>query len=153
MQIKVQQNMATRGSYVHNSMVDFSGTSQKFLTIFSKSSWFQTKWFTGLLELIQLCKQNPLEKIFIFTIYQNYTLALRTLSGFQTGLPSRMALVSIIFLSPAILSTVASWSMDLTLSLQFSSPSFCRCSKGWSSLSTALERTPSSLKCNVKGKG
>ena len=28
------------------------------------------------LELIQLYKQNPLEKFFIFTIYQNYTLAL-----------------------------------------------------------------------------
>ena len=27
-------------------------------------------------ELIQLYKQNPLEKFFIFTIYQNYTLAL-----------------------------------------------------------------------------
>ena len=32
---------------------------------------------TGLLELIQLyIKQNPLEKFFMFTIYQNYTLAL-----------------------------------------------------------------------------
>ena len=36
-----------------------------------------TKRFTGLLELIQLYnKQNPLQKIFICTIYQNYTLAL-----------------------------------------------------------------------------
>ena len=34
--------------------------------------------FTGLLELIQLYKQNQLEKFFIFTIYQNYTLALST---------------------------------------------------------------------------
>ena len=31
----------------------------------------------GLLELIKLYKQNSLEKSFIFTIYQNYTLALR----------------------------------------------------------------------------
>ena len=30
-----------------------------------------------LLELIQLYKQNPLEKVFIFTIYQNYTLVLK----------------------------------------------------------------------------
>ena len=30
-----------------------------------------------LLELIQLYKQNPLEKIYIFTIYQKYTLALK----------------------------------------------------------------------------
>ena len=37
-----------------------------------------TKLFTGLLELIvlQLYKQNPLEKFLIFSIYQNYTLAL-----------------------------------------------------------------------------
>ena len=34
------------------------------------------KKFTGLLELIQLYKQKPLEKILSFTIYQNYTLAL-----------------------------------------------------------------------------
>ena len=32
-----------------------------------------------LLELVQLNKQNPLEKFFIFIIYQNYTLALKTL--------------------------------------------------------------------------
>ena len=32
--------------------------------------------FTGLLEFIKLYKQNPLEKFLIFTIYQNYTLAL-----------------------------------------------------------------------------
>ena len=29
-----------------------------------------------LLEILQLYKQNQLEKVFIFTIYQNYTLAL-----------------------------------------------------------------------------
>ena len=44
---------------------------------FSKKNWwFQTKIFTGLLDLKQLYKQNPLEKFFIFIIYQNYTLAL-----------------------------------------------------------------------------
>ena len=37
---------------------------------------FQTKRFTGLSELVQLYKQNPSEKFLIFTIYQNYTLAL-----------------------------------------------------------------------------
>ena len=70
--------MATRGSYVHNSMVNFSRASQKFsfYAIFSKYWWFQTKRFAGLLEIVQLYKQNPLEKFFIFTIYQNYTLAL-----------------------------------------------------------------------------
>ena len=71
--------MATRGSYVHNSMVEFWGASRKFLfhAIFSENLWFQTKRFTGLLELVQLYKQYPLEKLFIFTIYQNYTLALK----------------------------------------------------------------------------
>ena len=68
--------MATRGSYVHNSMVEFLGASRKMLVyaIFSEKLWFQTKRFTGLLELIQLYKQNPLEKCLIFTIYQNYTV-------------------------------------------------------------------------------
>ena len=53
--------MTTRGSYVHNSMVQFSGASQKcyFYAIFSENSWFQTKRFTGLLEHIQLYKRNP----------------------------------------------------------------------------------------------
>ena len=70
--------MATRGSYVHNSMGEFSGASRKFsfYAIFSKNWWFQTKRFTGLLELIQLYKQYPLEKFFICIIYQNYTLDL-----------------------------------------------------------------------------
>ena len=36
----------------------------------------QTKQFRRLLEFIKLYKQNPLEKFFIVTIYQNYTLAL-----------------------------------------------------------------------------
>ena len=45
--------------------------------IFSEYWSFQTKRFTVLLELIQLFKENPLEKLFFFTIYQNYTLALR----------------------------------------------------------------------------
>ena len=31
----------------------------------------------GFSELKQLYKQNPLEKFLIFTIYQNYTLALK----------------------------------------------------------------------------
>ena len=66
--IKVQWNMATRGSYVHNSMVEYSGESRKYLfyAIFSENWWFQTNRFTGLLELIQLYKQNPLETFFHF---------------------------------------------------------------------------------------
>ena len=63
-------------------MVKFSGASWKFYfnAIFSEYWWFQTKWFTGLLELVQLYKQNPLEKFVIFTIYQNYTVALTIIS-------------------------------------------------------------------------
>ena len=63
----------------HSSMEEFSGASQK-LVVYSflrKFKWFQTNRFTGLLELIQLYKQDQLEKYFIFTIYHNYTLALR----------------------------------------------------------------------------
>ena len=41
---------------------------------------------TGLLELIQLYKQNPLEKFFIFTIYRNYTLALNNVFKLLTRL-------------------------------------------------------------------
>ena len=63
--------MATRGSYVHNSMVTFWGAfwKCKFYAVFSKYWWFQTKLFTGLLELIQLYKQSPLEKILIVDHY------------------------------------------------------------------------------------
>ena len=52
--------MVTRGSYVHNSMVEFRGHPEnvKFYAIFSEYWWFQTKRFTGLLELVQLYKQN-----------------------------------------------------------------------------------------------
>ena len=55
---------------------------------FSENGWFQTKRFTGLLGLAQLYKQNPLENFLIFTIYQNYTLALSNganISTFDTG--------------------------------------------------------------------
>ena len=62
--------MATRGSSVYNSMVHFSGASRKcsFYACFllQNIDGFQTK----------IIKQNPLEKIFTFTINQNYTLAL-----------------------------------------------------------------------------
>ena len=41
-----------------------------------KSDGFRQNDSQGFLELVQLYKQNPLVKFFIFTIYQNYTLAL-----------------------------------------------------------------------------
>ena len=54
--------MVTSGSYVFK--VKFSGASQQFSfhAIFSKYGWFQTKRFTMLLKLIQIYKQNPLER-------------------------------------------------------------------------------------------
>ena len=45
-----------------------------FMQFCQKIDGFRQR-FTGLLELLQLYKQNPLEKFLIFTIYQNYTLA------------------------------------------------------------------------------
>ena len=47
------------------------------------------KQIHGLLELIELYKQNLLEKLFIFTIYQNYTLALRRELLWPTGYQSQ----------------------------------------------------------------
>ena len=76
--IKVKWNVTTRGSYVHNYGIIFRDAKFLFYAVFSENWWFPTKRFTGLLELIQLYKQYPLEKFFIFTIYQNYTLALNT---------------------------------------------------------------------------
>ena len=40
---------------------------------------FRQNDLQGFLEFIKLYKQNPLEKYLIFTIYQNYTLALKAL--------------------------------------------------------------------------
>ena len=63
--------MDTRGSYVHNSMVEYSAASKNFtLCNFLRNLWFQTKRFTGLLELKQLYKQTLLEKFLIFSKYQ-----------------------------------------------------------------------------------
>ena len=46
---------------------------------FSKCWWFQTKQLARLLEFIKLYNQNPSEKFFIFTIYQNYTILYYTI--------------------------------------------------------------------------
>ena len=53
-----------------------------FMQFSQKIDGFRQKRFTGLFELIQFYKQNPLEKFFIFTIYQNYTLALKVFRPF-----------------------------------------------------------------------
>ena len=70
--------MTTKGSYGHKAMVNFLGHPEnvwfcKFLKILDG---FKQNNSQGFLEFTKLYKQNPLEKYFIFTIYQNYTLAL-----------------------------------------------------------------------------
>ena len=67
--------MATRGSYVHNSMVEFSGHPKNvsFMQFSQNIDGFRQSDSQGFLELIQLYKENPLEKFFI---YQNNTLVL-----------------------------------------------------------------------------
>ena len=69
---------------------NFRGHPEKCLVLCNflrKLYGFRQKRFTGLLELTKLYKQNPLEKFFIFTIYQIYTLALLFFSlAYQTWL-------------------------------------------------------------------
>ena len=68
--------MATRGSYVHGRI--FGGIPKMLVLGNFLRKWMVSdkKIHRASIELIQLYKQNPLEKLFIFTIYQNYTLAL-----------------------------------------------------------------------------
>ena len=67
--------MTTRGSYVHKPMVKFSGypEEEKNLVQISQNidAWgFRQNSSKGKkLEFIKLCKQNPFEKILIYTIY------------------------------------------------------------------------------------
>ena len=60
-------------------MVKFLGASENvsFMQFSENIDGFrQNNEFTILVELVQLYKQNPLEKFSIFTIYQNYVLSL-----------------------------------------------------------------------------
>ena len=74
--------------YVHNSVVEFFGGIPKLIVLCNflrKLMVTDKKIFTGLLELIQLYKGNPIENFFIFTsIYQNYTLALTLIVGVKS---------------------------------------------------------------------
>ena len=63
--------MATRGSYVHISMGELSGASDNISV-----DGFEQKDSQGFENSYNSYEQYPLEKFFIFTIYQNYTLAL-----------------------------------------------------------------------------
>ena len=71
--------MATRGSYVHISMGEFSGASDNVsvMQFSTKIDGFEQKDSQGFENSYNSYEQYPLEKFFIFTIYQNYTLALR----------------------------------------------------------------------------
>ena len=70
--------MATRGSYVHISMGELSGASDNIILMqFSTKIYgFEQKDSQGFENSYNSYEQYPLEKFFIFTIYQNYTLAL-----------------------------------------------------------------------------
>ena len=78
--------MATRGSYVHISMGEFSGASDNisFMQFSTKIDGFEQKDSQGFENSYNSYEQYPLEKFFIFTIYQNYTLALSEL-GHEQG--------------------------------------------------------------------
>ena len=68
--------MATRGSYVHISMGELSGCLS-FMQFSTKIDGFEQKDSQGFENSYNSYEQYPLEKFFIFTIYQNYTLALK----------------------------------------------------------------------------
>ena len=74
--------MATRGSYVHTvSMGEFPGGIPIMLVLcnFStKIDGFEQKDSQGFENSYNSYEQYPLQKFFIFTIYQNYTLALNS---------------------------------------------------------------------------
>ena len=68
--------MATRGSYVHISMGEFSGHPDNV-------SFMQFSMKQGFENSYNSYEQYPLEKFLIFTIYQNYTLALINIKNIQ----------------------------------------------------------------------
>ena len=64
--------------YVHISMGEFSGASDNdsFMQFSMKIDGFEQKYSQGFENSYNSHEQYPLEKLFIFTIYQNYNLAL-----------------------------------------------------------------------------
>ena len=79
--------MATRGSYVHISMGEFSGDPDNvsFMQFSTKIDGFEQKDSQGFENSYNSYEQYPLEKFFTFTIYQNYTLALRIIQLYFLG--------------------------------------------------------------------
>ena len=71
--------MATRGSYVHISLWENSRghpDNVSFMQFSTKIDGFEQKDSQGFENSYNSYEQYPLEKFFIFTIYQNYALAL-----------------------------------------------------------------------------
>ena len=74
--------MATRGSYVHISMgiilggIPINNCFITFMQFSTKIDGFEQKDSHGFENSYNSYEQYPLEKFFIFTIYQNYTWAL-----------------------------------------------------------------------------
>ena len=69
--------MATRGSYVHISNYRGHPDNISFMQFSTKIDGFEQKDSQGFENSYNSYEQYPLEKFFIFTIYQNYTLALK----------------------------------------------------------------------------
>ena len=75
--------MATRGSYVHISMgiilggIPINNCFITFMQFSTKIDDFEQKDSQGFENSDNSYEQYPLEKFLIFTIYQNYTWALR----------------------------------------------------------------------------
>ena len=74
--------MATRGSYVHISMgiilggIPINNCFITFMQFSTKIDGFEQKDSQGFENSYNSYEQYPLEKFFMFTIYQNYTWAL-----------------------------------------------------------------------------
>ena len=60
--------MATRGSFVHNSMVEFRGHPKNvsFMQFSQRVDGFRQKDSQGLLELVQLYRTKPIRETFNF---------------------------------------------------------------------------------------
>ena len=69
-------------------MGEFSGASDNdsFMQFSTKIDGFKQKYSQGFENSYNSHEQYPLEKFFIFTIYQNYTLALKRVLLYSTSL-------------------------------------------------------------------
>ena len=85
--------MATRGSYVISLWENSRGhpDNDSYMQFSTKIDGFEQKYSQGFGNSYNSHEQYPLEKFFIFTIYQNYTLALTLISpGYFGGWVARV---------------------------------------------------------------